>query len=101
MKIQQVGYGPDISIKTYPLGNIQATFKSNFETSGINQTKHSLILEITAQVKVLAPFISETEEYKNSVVIAETIIVSDTPSSYYNITGVEDLTNKDTVEFLE
>ena len=83
------------------MGDITANLKSSFETAGINQTKHSLILEITAEVKVLAPFVSETEKYKNNIVIAETIIVSDTPSSYYNITGVEDLTNKDTVEFLE
>lgn len=75
--------------------------KSNFETAGINQTKHSLILEVIAQVRVLAPFVSEIEEYKNSIVIAETIIVSDTPSSYYNITGVEDFSQKDTLEFLE
>ena len=58
-------------------------------------------MEVIAQVRVLAPFVSEIEEYKNNIVIAETIIVSDTPSSYYNITGVEDFSQKDTLEFLE
>lgn len=95
------GYGPRIKIKTYPLGDIKANLKSSFESAGINQTKHSLILEVTAEVRVLAPFVSEIEEYKSSIVIAETIIVSDTPSSYYNITGVEGVEKKDTLDLLE
>lgn len=95
------GYGPQIKIKTYPIGDIKSTLKSSFESAGINQTKHSLILEVTAEVRVVAPFVSEVEEYKNSVVIAETVIVSDIPSSYYNITGIEDLNSKDTLDILE
>lgn len=95
------GYGPQVKIKTYPLGDVKSTLKSSFESAGINQTKHSLILEVAAEVRVVAPFVSEVEEYKNSVVIAETVIVSDIPSSYYNITGVEDLNSKDTLDILE
>ncbi len=95
------GYGPKIKIKTYPIGDIKAELKSKFESAGINQTRHSLILEINADVRVLAPFVSQTEEYTNSIVIAETVIVSDTPSSYYNITGVEGVNSKDTLDLLE
>lgn len=95
------GYGPKISIKTFPIGDIKGEIKSNFESTGINQTRHSLVFEITTEVKVLAPFISEVEVYKNSIVIAETIIVSDTPSSYYNITGVEQMNKKDTFTLFE
>lgn len=50
---------------------------------------------------MLAPFVSDIEEYKNSIVIAETVIVSDTPSSYYNITGVDGVDKKDTLSILE
>ena len=60
-----------------------------------------MILEVATEVKVLAPFVSETQEYRNSIVIAETIIVSDIPDSYYNINGVEDFSKKDTLEFIE
>lgn len=83
------GYGPHIRLKTYPVGDIRTELKSSFESAGINQIKHSLILEITTEVKVIAPFVSEKQEYKNSVVIAETVIVSDIPSSYYNISGLD------------
>src|SRR5574344_1456811 len=83
------GYGPKIKLKTFPIGDIKTELKSNFETAGINQTRHSLILEVTSQVKVIAPFISETQEYTTSIVIAETVIVSDTPSAYYNIRNTD------------
>lgn len=94
------GYGPKIKIKTYPVGEVKANLKSSFESVGINQTKHSLILEVNAEVRVYAPFISETQEYKNSIIIAETIIVSDTPSTYYNINGIENITTKDTLNLM-
>ena len=95
------GYGPRIKIKTYPIGDIKAELKSSFESAGINQTRHSLNLEVTIEEKVVAPFISYVEEYKTSVVIAETIIISDIPSTYYNISGVENLNPKDTLNILE
>ena len=95
------GYGPKIKIKTYPIGDIKAELKSSFESAGINQTKHSLNLEVTIEEKVVAPFVSNVEEYKTSVVIAETIIISDIPSSYYNISGVENFNSKDTLDIIK
>lgn len=95
------GYGPKITLKTFPLGDVKGEIKSKFESAGINQTRHSLIFEVTSDVKVLAPFVSEIQEYTNSVVIAETIIVSETPSSYYNISGVENIDKKDTLAVVE
>lgn len=95
------GYGPRIKVKTYPIGDIKSELKSSFESAGINQTKHSLTLEVTIQEKVIAPFISDDEEYKTSIIIAETIIISDTPSTYYNISGIENFSSKDTLDILE
>lgn len=93
-------YGPKINIKTYPVGEVKASLKSSFESVGINQTKHSLILEVDAQVKIFAPFVTQTEEYKNSIVIAETIIVSDIPATYYNISGIDNIAPKDTLDLM-
>lgn len=89
------GYGPRIKVKTYPVGDIKAELKSSFESAGINQTKHSLMLEVTIEEKVVAPFVSNVEEYKTSIIIAETIIISDIPSTYYNISGIDNLNTKD------
>ncbi len=83
------GYGPNISIKVVPAGNVTAKFNSEFEQAGINQTRHRIFLQIVTKVKIVAPFYTDTQEYTNEINVAETIIVGDTPSSYYYINGLE------------
>lgn len=91
------GYGPKIDIKTVPTGSVDVKFKSEFISTGINQTKHSIILEVSTSVMVLAPFYTNTETFVNSIVVAETIIVGEIPSSYYDIDG-ETISPLDIVE---
>lgn len=81
------GYGARLEVKTIPKGSVHAKFKSEFVATGINQTKHSIILEIATSVRVLAPFFTNTETYVNNITVAETVIVGDIPSSYYDIDG--------------
>ena len=80
------GFGPRLKIKTVPAGGVVANFKSEFTSTGINQTKHRIILEVSTSVRVLAPFFTDFETYTNNIV-AETVIVGDIPSSYYDIDG--------------
>ncbi len=95
------GYGPQIKIKILPTGNIVAKFKSEFESAGINQTRHRIYLEVTSKVTIVAPFSTSTQEYTTDITVAETVIVSDTPSTYYNINGISDLNAKDSLELVE
>lgn len=88
------GYGKEIDIKTIPVGSVKAEFKSTFESSGINQTKHKISIEIITEIKVIAPFYIDTQEYINSIIIAETVIVGDTPSTYFDMQGIENITEK-------
>lgn len=81
------GYGPKVDIKTVQTGSVDVKFKSDFTTTGINQTKHSIILEVSTSVMILAPFYTNTETFVNSIVIAETIIVGNIPDAYYDIDG--------------
>lgn len=83
------GYGPSIKIKIVPTGNVTAKFKSEFEEAGVNQTRHKIYLEVSAKVRIIAPFSISSQEYVNDVTVAETIIVGDTPQSYYYINGLE------------
>ena len=62
---------------------------------------HKITLVITVQVRTIAPFFSDIQEYSNEVAIAETIIVGDTPSTYYDIQGITDLTQKDTLNMTD
>ena len=84
------GYGPDISIKLLPMGNIETKFETKFASEGINQTKHTIYMNILSNITVIAPFIGSTVECSSTVTIAETIIVGDIPDTYYNIEGLQD-----------
>lgn len=92
------GRGPYVNIRLSTIGNIETELKSEFKTAGINQTLHQIYLEIKCNVCILTPFDSTTEEIKNQILIAESIIVGEIPSSYYNFNGVD---SKDTLEIVE
>lgn len=92
--------GPKIKVTTVVEGNVDVNFKSTFEDAGINQTKHTLYVEITTNVSTIAPLFKSEKKYVNNIMIAETIIVSDTPTSYYEINGVEGLDKKASLEVI-
>jgi sporulation protein YunB len=95
------GYGPTIKLNIIPSGSVTAKFNSEFEEAGINQTRHRIFININTKVKLIAPFYTATQEYTNDVTVAETVLVGNTPSSYYNINGIENLDKKDTLNMLE
>ncbi|TYP49826.1 sporulation protein YunB [Thermosediminibacter litoriperuensis] len=73
--------GPSINVSLYPVGTAQVDTSEAFEEAGINQTRHKIILDITAQVRVVQPFLSSNVEIKTNVPIAETIIVGNVPQT--------------------
>lgn len=85
-------YGPQLKVSIEPIGTVSVQFKTNFESSGINQTRHRIYLEAKTQVKVVIPLTTSTKEVKAQIPICETIIVGDVPQSYVNIPE-EDLPN--------
>ncbi|MDK2564715.1 sporulation protein YunB [Romboutsia sedimentorum] len=78
-------YGPQLKVSIEPIGTVSVDFKTNFESSGINQSRHSIYLEAKTQVKVVIPLTTSTKEVKSKIPICETIIVGDVPGSYVNI----------------
>ena len=83
------GYGPDMNIKLVPMGNIETTYNTEFTSQGINQTKHTIYLNIQSSITVVAPFIGSSVICNSTVTVAETIIIGDIPDTYYNIEGLE------------
>lgn len=94
------GMGPKLKFKLIPSGNVAAVFKSEFEHTGINQTRHRIYIEVTTKVRFLSPISIESQEFVNQINIAETVLVGDIPESYYSISGMEGLSLDDAVEFL-
>ncbi|MBO5348403.1 MAG: sporulation protein YunB [Clostridia bacterium] len=92
------GVGPYVKVRMSTIGTVETELKSEFKTAGINQTIHQIYLDIKCNVSILTPFNSTTEEIRNQVLIAESIIVGEIPSSYYNFEGLEE---KDALEIME
>lgn len=74
--------GPGTTLKIIPLSVSSMDFKTEFETQGINQTKYKVYIKLKSQVKVLAPFSSDTFELTNNILVAEAIILGGVPDSY-------------------
>ncbi|WP_432664056.1 sporulation protein YunB [Wukongibacter baidiensis] len=85
-------YGPKIKVEVTTIGRVNVDFYTEFEQSGINQTRHKIYLTVNAQVKTIIPFTSKTMPVQSTVPIAETIIVGKVPANYVNVPK-EDLLN--------
>jgi sporulation protein YunB len=74
-------YGPSITIKMQPIGHVETKYSSEFESAGINQTRHKIYVKVKTTVRVIIPLKSNDIEVTNEVPIAETIIVGKTPNT--------------------
>ena len=84
------GRGPKVKFKIVTNGNVETDLKSEFTSAGINQTLHQIFLDITCNVTIVTPYNSTTEQIKNQVLIAESVIIGDIPDSYYNFKSMDD-----------
>ncbi|WP_407935013.1 MULTISPECIES: sporulation protein YunB [Clostridium] len=74
-------YGPSVNIKMQPIGHVETKYSSEFESAGINQTRHKIYVKVRTTVRVIIPLRSNDIEVTNEVPIAETIIVGKTPNT--------------------
>jgi sporulation protein YunB len=74
-------FGPSIKISLYPVGTVYVNTTEAFEEAGINQTRHRIMLDINAEIKIVQPFLSSNMVVKTDVPIAETIIVGNVPQA--------------------
>ncbi len=83
------GTGPNISIKVCPVGIVSVDFYDEFESCGINQTKHTIYIMAKAEVAVITPSSKTSKEVCAKIPVAETVIVGTVPKYY----GIDSLTN--------
>lgn len=79
------GRGPKINVRINPLGNVASEVKSVFQSAGINQSLHRIILEFKVCVSLLTPFESSSSEFTSTLCIAETVIVGDVPNVIWGL----------------
>lgn len=84
------GAGIKMNIKTVPVGDTKIECISEFDSVGINQTRHRIILKVKTYFTILAPVYLKNECYEKDIVLAETILNGDIPETYYNLDLKED-----------
>ena len=82
-------YGPQIDVKILPGGNVSAIFKTEFASSGINQTVYRVYLDVKSNISIATPFVAKTSEITSYISIAEVVIVGGVPQTYYNLEGMK------------
>lgn len=83
------GIGPDFQVGISSLGYVQADFISAFSDAGINQTRHQIILEVTAEMRILTGLGGVDTEVTNQLVVSDTVIVGRVPEQYTYIDDTE------------
>lgn len=79
------GAGPKIQVRILPVGSVHAAFHTDFQTAGINQTRHRVSLVLTAQVQLVIPTGAQTVEVSTQVAMAESIIVGEVPETFTDV----------------
>jgi len=77
--------GPKIRVRLSPVGAVNASFRTEFEAAGINQTRHKIYLRLQAVVRLVLPTGARPVEVETQLLIAESIIVGQVPDSYMNV----------------
>lgn len=76
------GRGPFLQIPIHTSGSVLATLSDSFTDAGINQTCHTIYLNMKVLITVLLPLERRSVELETQFLLCETIIVGDVPESY-------------------
>ncbi len=73
------GFGPDINVKVGIATSTCSDFKNIFESAGINQTQHSVMLNLDTQVILTMSGRRINKKISTSFCVAQTVIVGSVP----------------------
>ncbi len=83
------GRGPKLNLAIALSGSATTNVINEFQTAGINQTRHQMIMNITTKIYIILQSGNISTEIENSIVVAETVIVGPVPEIYSD--GSDDL----------
>ena len=86
--------GREVKVEVETVGIAECSFRSVFETVGINQVKHSLYIVITATANVVLPLYAKDVFCESSFLLCENVIVGEVPEFYLQNQGVFDISTK-------
>lgn len=73
--------GFSVPYRIIPVGKVTVSPISSFDDSGYNQTIHRLQMEVSVNVRILFPLMKREEAVKRTVIVSETVIIGDVPST--------------------
>ena len=76
------GLGPSINFRIIPVSSVSCGFSSAFESVGINQTKHSIYLNVIADISIVMPSRTENFAVITDILVGESVIVGTVPDAY-------------------
>jgi sporulation protein YunB len=76
------GLGPSIHFRIIPVSSVSCDFSSTFESVGINQTKHSIYLNIVADISIVMPSRTENFAVVTEILVGESVIVGNIPDTF-------------------
>ena len=82
------GRGPLVPVRVLAVRTSDASFRNSFQSAGINQTLHSIYIDIHVCITSLTWTGTSEINVDSAVVAAETVIVGTVPTTYF---GMEEL----------
>lgn len=82
-----IGRGPEVEFKLRYSWTVKTDLNSTFYEAGINNTLHSIELNVTNRIFIIIPWGNSTQDVSTKYILAETVIVGKIPDAY---TGVYD-----------
>lgn len=79
------GRGDNLVFTVKPIGVSRTRLRSTFEHAGINQTMHSVILEVSTVISPLIPGFTESTTVTTEFVLAQTVLIGEVPDTFSNI----------------
>lgn len=76
------GLGPSIHFRIIPVSSVSCGFSSTFESVGINQTKHSIYLNVVADISIVMPSKTKNFAVATDILVGESVIVGTVPDAY-------------------
>lgn len=76
------GLGPSIHFRIIPVSSVSCGFSSTFQSVGINQTKHSIYLNIVADISIVMPSKTKNFAVSTQILVGESVIVGRVPDTF-------------------
>lgn len=74
--------GPAVNVTVSPIGAVNCTFTSTFETAGINQTLHRIFIHVESKVDLIMPTSHLEVVTSTPVLICESVIIGAVPDVF-------------------